>query len=900
MATIKGCYQWNETLTAVTTEIAATVNFRIYAGVGLEEVGSSLRIYEENGVTYLNCVTDYSPSGFSICTSENGFDMFYSNRLIDFGETDQEVPDEFAIYLLANAVEADWDTVITSMYKLVSGAWRWNDTLPYVEEAGFCFMKPVLVNGTEYGAAMVGGLLGEGIATAILANLSGAEEELFFAYLDYEAFGANGWIEPIVFAEILGGTVEPVPSESSQIWDFGEGAYIEPMFEEYLKNNAVEAIPRKNLDITYKGETIASAECGQKVTICCNGKSMQSDLVITAPKLVETTVIPTKETQERTFNDYFAGFSKLTVSPIPDEYIIPKDTTTITTNGYHNVTEWSQAYVNVPIPEGYVKPSGTVYISSNGEHNVSGKASAVVNVPIPSGYIKPAGEVDITKPGQYTINVTDKVAVNVDIPEPNIAFGDVAPEDTSKLWIKTAEPATTSIKVFGDWFSDGTIEETGTLLEYYMEDMAIGAVNNKIYLFGGFHQSASGTKYNRMNTIFEYDISTNTSTRLSKTLAVRTDSAVAATVGNKIYIFGGYTVEYDYLDRGTTVYLNTISVFDPSDYSLTTLSTKLPTGMGTRVAAVGEKIYIFGGADGEKRFDTIYMFDTTDNSLVTLDTKLPMAASGVVPAVIDKKIYLFGGYTKINDEDIYLNTIQVFDTTDNSLVTLDVTLSEAKASPSVASLGDYICILGGIASGYNNYRPTIEVFNTKNNTIRTLSTTLPYRGIVSMPVVTIDNKIYMFGGAIQGGRINDINTFDMTPYVVLPENNVLIETNNTMDNLFDFLPTVEIGVKNVYLGNTDGHGERVIAALYKNEAWVDVHNGITLITFSIDGATYYAEQGMQWWQWLESNYNNDSRYILMESIPWDAQMSKYICNPDGTYTGGPGEITNGTAYVLGE
>ena len=37
--------------------------------------------------------------------------------------------------------------------------------------------------------------------------------------------------------------------------------------------------------------------------------------------------------------------------------------------------------VNVPIPNGYVKPSGTKTITENGTHDVTNYASASVNVP---------------------------------------------------------------------------------------------------------------------------------------------------------------------------------------------------------------------------------------------------------------------------------------------------------------------------------------------------------------------------------------------------------------------------------------------------------------------------------------------------------------------------------------
>lgn len=86
--------------------------------------------------------------------------------------------------------------------------------------------------------------------------------------------------------------------------------------------------------------------------------------------LQEKTVTPTKSQQEVNPDSGFGGLSKVTVEPIPENFIEPSGVKNITENGDYDITEYKTASVNVPIPEGYIKPSGTKEITENGTHDV--------------------------------------------------------------------------------------------------------------------------------------------------------------------------------------------------------------------------------------------------------------------------------------------------------------------------------------------------------------------------------------------------------------------------------------------------------------------------------------------------------------------------------------------------
>lgn len=77
--------------------------------------------------------------------------------------------------------------------------------------------------------------------------------------------------------------------------------------------------------------------------------------------LQSKTVTPTKSTQEVTADANYTALEKVTVNPIPNEYIIPQGSREITVNyDLYDVRELEAVYVNVPneIPEGYYDASG--------------------------------------------------------------------------------------------------------------------------------------------------------------------------------------------------------------------------------------------------------------------------------------------------------------------------------------------------------------------------------------------------------------------------------------------------------------------------------------------------------------------------------------------------------------
>ena len=279
-----------------------------------------------------------------------------------------------------------------------------------------------------------------------------------------------------------------------------------------------------------------------------------------------------------------------------------------------------------------------------------------------------------------------------------------------------------------------TLDET---LPVALDSIGATTVGNNIYLFGGWSPTS--------NNILKFDTTSETITTLNTTLPQTRYAMGVATKGTNIYIFGGCTDGFKYT--------NTIYKFDTITETITTLDTTLPSNlsdMGCEI--VGDNIYLFGGRSGsDKYLKTIYKFDTITETITTLDTTLLGTSNEMGTAVIDSNIYLFGG--TFNSSVTKQKTIYKFDTTNETITTLVTALPNELANMGCESIGDNIYLFGGSAFGSNVKQKTIYKFDTITETITTLDTTLPYN-LSDMSLSALENKIYIFGGYSN----NSVNT----------------------------------------------------------------------------------------------------------------------------------------------
>lgn len=383
--------------------------------------------------------------------------------------------------------------------------------------------------------------------------------------------------------------------------------------------------------------------------------------------------------------------------------------------------------------------------------------------------------------------------VTVNTPEFNIAYGETAPEDATKLWVKTNKPESVTVTT-KPILGAQKIESVNATLSMELAYADTAVVGTKIYLFGGM-----SSVYNTAIQVF--DTETNKASTVSISGQPILHKAGVA-VGSKMYFFGDYVTAN-----------NTIKMYDIANKSLTTLSATLPSKMKLiTMAAVGTKIYLFGGRDADNKYLTaIRVFSTEDNSLTTLEATMPVGSGYIPTAVVGSKIYLFGGATT-NGRSTMIN---VFDTNSNTMTTLDAVLPIGADSMGIAALGTKIYLFGGSAQGDTGFMTlsTINVFDTETQILTTLDTKLS-QGLTGISCACIGTKVYLFGGDNgANGFFNTIRTFTVSADVIEPHPNTLLLEVSTNKKAVKILPNIELGINKAAIDDTFGNRSKVEAYL---------------------------------------------------------------------------------------
>lgn len=284
----------------------------------------------------------------------------------------------------------------------------------------------------------------------------------------------------------------------------------------------------------------------------------------------------------------------------------------------------------------------------------------------------------------------------------NIAYGDTAPEDTSKLWVKTAEPESVEIspELFGETildpysFSSGISGMNSSWQEgkylYYFYSGSVKRINleTKVIetLYTGYSGDKGYVKNGRLYVVYSQKFGYYDLTDGSKTLHVIYDdyqnySSSIQICGDYVCVFGGsYTYGSGVVVVGGKSYFNgLIRIYKISTGKYFTLNMAYGCTNPT-VCAIGDKFYIFGGYQsrdkGSSYLAAIQKFDPEARTCTKV-ADLPIGTTSQGASVVGNVVYLFGGSETA--EKVYK-----FDATTNTITDLGITLSPTRNSPHIA------------------------------------------------------------------------------------------------------------------------------------------------------------------------------------------------------------------------
>jgi N-acetylneuraminic acid mutarotase len=169
--------------------------------------------------------------------------------------------------------------------------------------------------------------------------------------------------------------------------------------------------------------------------------------------------------------------------------------------------------------------------------------------------------------------------------------------------------------------------------------LAAAQEGNVIYAIGGRQNTGGPCSGSPVAAVEAYDIDTDTWTTVAPLPAPRSDLA-AATIGGKIYVFGGCDAAGNFL--------NTVDVYDPITNVWSPAPADMPTARAAMyaVAAKGGTVYVIGGWDGvNPGLSTNEAYKISSNTWTSGLLPMPTARAEASAVGHGGQIYIVGGAT---------------------------------------------------------------------------------------------------------------------------------------------------------------------------------------------------------------------------------------------------------------
>lgn len=413
----------------------------------------------------------------------------------------------------------------------------------------------------------------------------------------------------------------------------------------------------------------------------------------------------------------------------------------------------------------------------------------------------------ISKNGAYNVTKYDgvfvKVSESLKKETLNIHYGNTAPVDTSKLWIKGNKAQ--KVVINSEFTLGGTTKTNTAQLPIAAISMGCVAIGSKIYTFGG-------SRYNLpIDDICVFDTETQTAKVLEAKLEQPCVAMGCACVDKKVYLFGGCVKEGKFIDD--------IYCFNADTETIEKLDVKLNANCSSVSAVtVDTDIYLLGGLDGKyKKLKSVYRFDTTTQLLYEMSYVLPYGVYDAGCVAVDKRIYLIGGYSTGSSDRICS-----VDTATGEAREEKTKLPYALTRTGCAESDGLIYILGGNIGTDSSDK--IYLYNPDSGIITDYGS-LP-KTIEAFGGVKVNDIYYIIAGSsvrfLTAAYAQDIHSFVLKDR--LPGNVIAIQTGSSNRVKIYTSDTAEIyaNVEYVYRGDKSGIARKENAFVCINGAWKKV------------------------------------------------------------------------------
>ncbi len=267
--------------------------------------------------------------------------------------------------------------------------------------------------------------------------------------------------------------------------------------------------------------------------------------------------------------------------------------------------------------------------------------------------------------------------------------------------------------------------------------------DGQIFVIGGYLQENNHSAYAKVyNGIHTYNITMNTWRRLPSNLQNPRGQLVSATIGDYIFVMGGFgDVNFPYAYYG-------VDKLNVKTGVLIDIDSLIIQKYGFALSVVDEKLLLIGGAEVlgtstslVEHYDPITW---TRKQLPSLP--IPLTSSGSI--LMDKSIYMFGGAT-----DHWVrpgSKIFKYDIIDNSWSQIPTRIPVNLSRMAVSSHSGFVYIFGGQQTPIKTKEAplissAVYIFDPETEFLQEIDS-MP-KGLTGMTAHEFGGKIYLVGGA---------------------------------------------------------------------------------------------------------------------------------------------------------